>query len=207
MEKLHLLKIVSFNASSPSYLPTYPPTHLPAQPTTYIPLLAFCFIQYSPPLSSNSTPFNPQSGPREAQWKPYDLPLLFLTLSPSQSGLIWSTLDLSQPTRLRQQLTFCSRVSMVSGLWGSILALLLAFCSPCGTRPRGTEETRGSPDRVPSTCTSRSRGSLSLGRRRCYFSHFSHFLISLPSTLMSHLHFPLPPPPFFTIFLLTLFTH
>ena len=58
----------------------------------------YCSIQYfTPNLSANSTPFNPQSGPREAQWKPYDLPL-FLTpppFPPLQSGLIWSTLDLS----------------------------------------------------------------------------------------------------------------
>ena len=137
----------------------------------------YCFIQYfTPNLSTNSTPFNPQSGPREAQWKPYDLPLLFLTPSPLLRVALFGQPSTFLNLRLRQ-LTFCSRVSMVSGLWGSILALLLAFCSPWGTSPRGTEETRGSPDLVPSTCTSRSRGSLSLRRRRYY-----HHLIPLPST-------------------------
>ena len=78
MEKLHLLKIFSFNASSPNYLPIHPPTYLPNQQPIYLYSL-FVFYNTPPPLSSNSTPFNPQSGPREAQWKPYDLPLLFLT--------------------------------------------------------------------------------------------------------------------------------
>ena len=94
---------------------------------------------------------------------------------PSQSGLIWSTLDLSRP-----RLTFCSLVSMVSGLCGSILALLLELSlSPGWTRPRGTEETE-----EPSTCTSRSRGSLIL-RGRYYFSH------SIPPlTHITSLYFP-----------------
>ena len=168
VEKLPLSKLFyPIPVTQSTYLPSKLPVLYP-----YLPPFANCSKQYFS-LSTNSTPFNPQSGPREPQWKPYDL-LLFLTLlplpprwpyfllPPSQSGPIWSTLDLS--------LTFCSRVSMVSGLCGSILALLLALSPPCGTSPRGTpEETRGSPDRVPSTCTSRSRGSLSLRRRRYYF--------------------------------------
>ena len=64
---------------------TYLPNKLPVL-YLYLPPFANCSKQYFS-LSTNSTPFNPQSGPREPQWKPYDL-LLFLTpLPPSQMAL------------------------------------------------------------------------------------------------------------------------
>ena len=58
---------------------TYLPNKLPVF-YLYLPPFANCSKQYFS-LSTNSTPFNPQSGPREPQWKPYDL-LLFLTPLP-----------------------------------------------------------------------------------------------------------------------------
>ena len=87
-KKSHCLKFVVSNTSSNTCFPIYPstfrPTYLPNELPVYLdlPPSAYFFVQnktFLPYLSANSTPFNLQSGPREAQWKSYDLPLLFLT--------------------------------------------------------------------------------------------------------------------------------